>query len=145
MADAAAPMEEGDVRQFVATLPFIHELALTLVSVAPGEVIVELPFDERLSGPPGQFPASMVGVAGDVAAVVSCLSLLPKGWGLATLDFTIKMTGAARGERLRAKGRVLQAGRTISVGAAEVYAVSADRETLCAALLATTRNFELRV
>ena len=31
---------------------------------------------------------------------------MPKGWALATIDFTIKMTGVAKGEKLRAKGRV---------------------------------------
>ena len=92
---------------------------------------------------PGQFPASIVGVAGDVAAVASCLSLLPNGWALATLDFTIKMTGAAKGNKLRAKGRVLQAGRTNSVGAADVFIVSVDREILCGSVLATTRNFQV--
>jgi acyl-coenzyme A thioesterase PaaI-like protein len=71
-------------------------------------------------------------------------SLLPRGWALATLDFTIKMTGIAKGEKLRAKGRVLQAGRTNSVGAADVYVVSAGREVLCGTVLATTRNFQIR-
>jgi len=79
-----------------------------------------------------------------VAAVSSCLSLLPRGWALATLDFTIKMTGIAKGEKLIARGRVLQAGRTNSVGAADVYGVSADREVLCGTVLATTRNFQIR-
>jgi len=86
----------------------------------------------------------MVGTAGDVAAVSSCLSLLPRGWALATIDFTIKMTGLAKGEKLRAKGRVLQAGRTNSVGAADIHVVSAERETLCGTVLATTRNFQIK-
>jgi acyl-coenzyme A thioesterase PaaI-like protein len=136
-------IDEADVKSFLAALAFVREYGISVVSVAPGQVTIDLPFVERFSGPPTQFPASMVGVAGDVAAVASCLSLLPKGWALATLDFTIKMTGAARGERLRAKGRVLQGGRTNSVGAADVYIVSADKEVLCGTVLATTRNFKL--
>jgi hypothetical protein len=39
---------------------------------------------------------------------------------------------------------VLQAGRTNSVGAADIYVVSAGRETLCGAVLATTRNFHIK-
>jgi acyl-coenzyme A thioesterase PaaI-like protein len=115
---------------------------MTITSVVPGRVTIELPYEERFSGPTGQFPASIVGLAGDVAAVASCLSLLPNGWVPVTLDFTIKMTGAAKGNKLRAKGRVLQDGRTNSVGAAEVFIVSVDRETLCGSVLATTRNFQ---
>jgi acyl-coenzyme A thioesterase PaaI-like protein len=86
----------------------------------------------------------MVGTAGDVAAVASCLTLMPKGWAVATLDFTIKMTGAAKGAVLRAKGRVLQDGRTNSVGAADVYIVSDGTERLCGTVLATTSNFKIK-
>jgi acyl-coenzyme A thioesterase PaaI-like protein len=136
-------LSEADVRSFLSALAFVQEYAIEVVCVIPGQVTIELPYQQRFSGPPGQFPASLVGTAGDVAAVASCLSLLPKGWALATLDFTIKMTGAAKGERLRAKGRVLQAGRTNSVGAADIYIVSAQGEELCGALLATTRNFQI--
>ena len=141
MHESEDRVTEPDVVSFLSALLFVREYAISIVSVMPGEVTIDLPFDERFSGPPGQFPASMVGAAGDVAAVASCLSLLPKGWALATLDFTIKMTGVAKGDKLRARGRVLQAGRTNSVGAADVYIVSSEREGLCGAVLATTRNF----
>jgi acyl-coenzyme A thioesterase PaaI-like protein len=144
MSDVQDHLSRAEIEAFVSALDFVREYAIRLVEVAPGEVTIELPFDKRFSGPPGQFPASMVGAAGDVAAVTSCLSLLPRGWAPATLDFTVKMTGAAKGERLRAKGRVLQAGRTNSVGAADVYIVSGDSETLCGTVLATTRNFQVK-
>ncbi|MBR1125800.1 PaaI family thioesterase [Bradyrhizobium lablabi] len=142
--DAQDRLSRAEIDAFSAGLEFVREYAIRMVSIEPGEVTIELPFDKRLSGPPGQFPASIVGMAGDVAAVISCLSLLPRGWALATIDFTVKMTGAARGERLRAKGRVLQAGRTNSVGAADIYTVSGEEETLCGTVLATTRNFQIK-
>jgi acyl-coenzyme A thioesterase PaaI-like protein len=144
MTDAQDRLSGAEIESFVTALDFVREYAIRIVSVQSGEVTIELPFDKRFSGPPGQFPASMVGAAGDVAAVSSCLSLLPRGWALATLDFTVKMTGVAKGAKLRAKGRVLQAGRTNSVGAADIYAVSGDREMLCGTVLATTRNFEIK-
>src|SRR6476646_1847320 len=124
MSDSENLLDESEVRSFISALAFVREFSISLISVKPGSVTVELPFDERFSGPPTLFPASMVGTAGDVAAVASCLTLMPKGWALATLDFTIKMTGIAKGEALRAKGRVLQNGRTNSIGAADVYSVS---------------------
>ena len=143
MRDTEDRLDGSDVRSFLSDLAFVREYAISVVSVAPGQVTIEMPFAERFSGPATLFPASLVGTAGDVAAVSSCLSLLSKGWALATLDFTIKMTGIARGEKLRAKGRVLQAGRTNSVGAADVYIVSGEREVLCGTVLATTRNFKV--
>jgi acyl-coenzyme A thioesterase PaaI-like protein len=144
MADAQDRLSRAEIEAFASAMDFVREYAIRIVEVTPGAVTIELPFDKRFSGPPGQFPASIVGTAGDVAAVTSCLSLLPRGWALATIDFTVKMTGAARGEKLRAKGRVLQAGRTNSVGAADVYIVSDGVETLCGTVLATTRNFQIK-
>jgi acyl-coenzyme A thioesterase PaaI-like protein len=144
MIDTELHYDEADLKSFLSGLGFAREYAIEIVSAAPGSVTIELPYVERFSGPIGLFPASMVGAAGDVAAVSSCLSLLPKGWALATIDFTIKMTGPAQGERLRARGRVLQNGRTNSVGASDIYIVSAGKEKLCGTVLATTRNFKLK-
>jgi acyl-coenzyme A thioesterase PaaI-like protein len=144
MDDVQDHLDQGEIESFITTLAFVREYGISVIAAGPGGVTIELPFDERFSGPPGQFPASLVGTAGDVAAVSSCLSLVPRGWAVATLDFTIKMTGIAKGEKLRAKGRVLQAGRTNSVGAADVYIVSGEQETLCGTVLATTRNFQIR-
>jgi acyl-coenzyme A thioesterase PaaI-like protein len=144
MSGAENLLDESEVRFFLSGLAFVREFSINVVSLKPGFVTVELPFDERFSGPPSLFPASMVGTVGDVAAVASCLTLMPKGWALATLDFTIKMTGIAKGEALRAKGRVLQDGRTNSIGAADVYSVSDGSERLCGTVLATTRNFKIK-
>jgi len=144
MLEAQAPLDVVEMERFLSRLAFIREYGIKVVTVAPGAVTVELPFDDRFSGPPGQFPASMVGTIGDVAAVSSCLSLLPRGWGIATIDFTVKMTGVAKGEGLRAKGRVLQNGRSISVGAADVFVVIGNEEFPCGAILASTRNFEIK-
>jgi acyl-coenzyme A thioesterase PaaI-like protein len=137
-------LDETQIKFFLSSLAFVREFSINMVSLKPGSVTVEMPFDERFSGPPNVFPASMVGTAGDVAAVASCLSLMPKGWALATIDVTIKMTGVAKGEKLRAKGRVLQNGRTNSVGTADVYSVSGSDEMLCGTVLATTRNFMIK-
>jgi acyl-coenzyme A thioesterase PaaI-like protein len=144
MVETQAPLDVVEIERFLSRLAFIREYGIKVVTVAAGAVTVELPFDDRFSGPPGQFPASMVGTIGDVAAVSSCLSLLPRGWGVATIDFTVKMTGVAKGERLRAKGRVLQNGRSISVGAADVFVVIGNEESSCGAILASTRNFEIK-
>jgi acyl-coenzyme A thioesterase PaaI-like protein len=96
-------LDESDVKSFLAALPFVTEYAITVVSFSSRNVTIELPFDERFSGPKTLFPASIVGTAGDVAAVSSCLSLLPKGWALATLDFTVKMMASLRGRNRKPK------------------------------------------
>jgi uncharacterized protein (TIGR00369 family) len=133
----------ADPRDFLDVLPFVREFGIRILSASAGEVTVEMPYAERYSTPPGVFPASMVGTVGDVAAVASCLSKVPQGWAVATLDYTVKMTGQAKGACLQAEGHVLQAGRSILVGAADIYAVTGQDRILCGTLLATARSFEL--
>ncbi|MFC4271068.1 PaaI family thioesterase [Sneathiella chungangensis] len=128
---------------FLPSLPFVKTHGVRLLDDSPGHIVIEAPFQEALSTPPDLFPASVVGTIGDIAAVSSCHSLLPKGWACATLDFTVKMTGQARGEKLIARGRVLQNGRTLSVGAADIYCISEEEEKLCGTVIASTRNFRL--
>ena len=70
-------------------------------------------------------------------------STLPDGWTNATVDAHVKLLAPARGTCLRARGRVVDAGRTLTVCSADVYAVAASgEETLAATLLATARNAE---
>jgi len=134
----------ADPSEFLNKLPFVKEYCINLVSSIPGEVVVEMPIESRFAAPPANVPASIVGTIGDVAAVSSCLSKVPRGWAVATLDFTVKMTGPASGEKLIARGRVLQNGRTNSVGTADIFCIKAGVETHCGTLLTTTRNFEIK-
>lgn len=129
---------------FLGLLPFVQAFEVSLIDETPGAIVVEAPFIQAFSTPPDLFPASTVGAVGDIAAVSACLSLLPKGWATATLDFTVKMTGPARGEKLIARARVLQSGKTLSVGSADVFAVSGEQEILCGTVLSSCRNYQIR-
>ena len=80
-----------------------------------------------------------------LTAVAAAGSLLPPGWANATVDGTVKLFAPARGACLRARGRVVDAGRLLSICAADVLAVDASgTETLCATWLGTARNLEPR-
>lgn len=134
----------ADPRFLLSLQPFAKEFGIETICVDPGEVIVEMPYAKRFSTPPASFPASIIGMLGDVAAVCACGSKLPDGWAAATLDFTVKVTGRAQGQILRAKGRVLQSGKTTSVGTADIFTVTGDEEAHCGIVLATTRNFQIK-
>lgn len=130
--------------EFFKLQPFVQALEMQVVACASGTITVEMPFLEAHSTPPNLFPASIVGALGDVAAVSACTSCLPVGWVAATLDFTVKMTGKAAGDKLIAHGRVLQSGRTTSVGIADIYAFKDGAETHCGTVIATARVFQIK-
>lgn len=135
---------QARVDGFLALLPFVQGLGITVAEVSPGSVTVEMPFAQHHSSAPAQFPASVVGAIGDVAAIASCLSLVPDGWAVSTLDFTVKMTNPARGSRLRATGSVMQSGRTLSTARADIWALDGATEVHGGAVLATGRSFPIR-
>ena len=134
----------NDMQRILTAMPFIVTHGIKVTSSEAGHVVLEMDYDPRYSTPPDLFPASVLATLGDVAAVASCFSVLPPTHAAATLDFTLKMLAPARGEKIIARGRVLNSGKTNSVGAADVFAVQNGQELSVATLLATTRNFEVR-
>ena len=126
------------LKGMVLAMPMAHTLGLRFVHVEPGRVEVEIPVSEAFSFRPGQLQATA-----DFAAVAAAGSVLPPGWTNATVDTTLKIVAPAQGECLRARGRVVDAGRLLTVCAADVWAVdAAGQERLCATLLATARNID---
>ena len=130
------------VQRAVLAMPMAQQLQIRFRHAAPGHVELELPVLEAWCFRPGQLQATAVFAAADFAAVAAAATLLPPGWVNATVDATLKLVAPARGSHLRARGRVVDAGRLLTVCAADVYAVEDGRETLCATLLGSARNID---
>jgi acyl-coenzyme A thioesterase PaaI-like protein len=95
----------------------------------------------------------VLGSLADFAGGCAAGTLLPPGWVNMTVDYTVKILAPAKGERIIARGRVISAGRTTTVAAADVFSVTGTEETgteetgteetLCATALVTLRNIRL--
>lgn len=138
-ADWPNPDAREDVPKSLAAMPFSKALGVEVISVERGSVTLEAPLTPAFEAPPGMFAASSVGALGDMAAMTSIATELPKGSFVTTLDFTVKMLGMAKGARIRAVGQAKQVGRTTAVGAADIFLVNGDDVTPCGAVLATGR------
>ena len=80
----------------------------------------------------------------DSAAGYAALSLMPAGRGVLTTEFKINLLAPAMGDRLIARGKVVKAGRTLTLAHSEVVADSDGRERLVALLTATLMTIEGR-
>jgi uncharacterized protein (TIGR00369 family) len=129
-------------KQFLMAMPIAQHLGFDITDVALGRFEITQPFRRELSFREGTFQAGPIGTIADMAAACACATMLPDGWAASTVDYTLKLLAPAAGEKLIARGRVLKSGRTLSVAAADVFAVLNGEETLCATALATTRNYE---
>jgi uncharacterized protein (TIGR00369 family) len=130
-------------KRFLMEMPIAQHFGFTVTGVGPGLFEITQPFRSELSFRPGIFQAGPVGTLADMAAACAGMTMLPRGWGASTVDYTIKLIAPAAGEKLVARGRLVGLGRTLSVTASDVYAVRQGNETLCATALATIRNFEV--
>jgi uncharacterized protein (TIGR00369 family) len=81
--------------------------------------------------------AGLTFAIGDSAAGYAGLTTLPLDMEVVTAETKINLIAPARGEFLRATGRVIKPGRRLIVVAADVHAVAEGRETLIAVLQGT--------
>lgn len=64
-------------------------------------------------------------------------SLFPAGSSVLTVEFKVNLLAPADGKLLRAVGRVLKPGRTLTVTEAEVTAVRNGEQRVCAHMVQT--------
>lgn len=131
------------MRSVVLSMPAAQHLGFTFGSIAPGEVDIIQPFRKKLTEHNGNFQGGAIGSLADFAGGAAAGTLLPTGFLNVPADYTVKLLAPARGDRLIARGRVLQPGSTITVAAADIFAAEQDDETLCATALVTMRNVKI--
>lgn len=140
---AANPGFERAVKGTVLSMPAARHLGFEFGRVVPGEVEIIQPCRKELTQHDGFFQAGVLGSLADFAGGSAAGTLLPAGWANMTIDYTVKILAPARGERLVARGRVIKAGRTLTVAAADVFSADGTAETLCATAIVTMRNINL--
>src|SRR5690606_28475818 len=80
----------------------------------------------------------------DTAAGYAALSLMPPRSGVLTTEFKINLLAPAVGDRIVARGKVVKAGRTLTLAQTEVFAETDGQEKLVALLTATLMTIEGR-
>jgi uncharacterized protein (TIGR00369 family) len=122
----------------------MRTLSASLESIAPGLVEIALTPSAAVSQKHGFVHAGAVATIADSAAGYAALTLMPPGAGVLTAEYKINLLAPASGERLVARGRVVKAGRTLTLAQAEVFAVTSGQEKLVALLTATLMAVEGR-
>src|SRR5215217_8893259 len=112
-------------------------LGASILCMAPGAVDIALVASPSVSQQHGFVHAGAVAAIADTAAGYAALSLMPPGAGVLTTEFKINLVAPAAGERIVARGRVIKAGRTLTLAQTEVFSETAGEERLVALLTAT--------
>jgi len=125
------------VRQSFARQRVMTTIGATLVSVAPGEVTIELPFREDLTQQHGYLHAAIVTAIVDSACGYAAYTLMPVSDAVLTVELKVNFLAPAVGAKFVAVGRVIKPGRTLTVTAGDVVAETEGGPKPVATLLAT--------
>ncbi len=148
-ADSAAftpkdPAFEARVRASFGRQSVMNLIGARLTRVEPGLVEIELPYRADLCQQHGFFHAGITSTIADSAGGYAAHSLMPAGASVLTTEFKINLLAPADGELLRARGRVVKPGRTLSVCDVDVFAIKDGQTTSCAKRLETLMCLEGR-
>jgi len=119
-------------------------LGATLGEIAKGSVEVVIRPSDAISQQHGFVHAGAVTAIADSAAGYAALSLMPPNRGVLSTEYKINLLAPAYGDRIVARGRVVKAGRTLTVAQADVFAEKDGEERLVALLTATLMSIEGR-
>jgi uncharacterized protein (TIGR00369 family) len=128
---------EQRIRGAFARQGIMTTIGASLVAVREGEVEIALPYSAALTQQHGFVHGGVVTTIVDSACGFAALSMMPAEAAVLTIEFKVNLLSPAKGERLRAVGRVVRPGRTLMVCLGEVFAEEAGRSKQVA-LMTTT-------
>lgn len=134
---ALDPDFENRIRASFDRQRFMATLGASLTRVAPGAIEIELPIRPEISQQHGFVHAGAIASIADSACGYAAATLASADTGVLAVEFKINLMAPAAGDVLIARGRVIRAGRTLSVCQADVVAVTAGVEKVVAMLTAT--------
>ena len=142
MSQTSTPVDETALRKRVqASLDrqgMMQHLGVRLLSVAPGEVTLAVPYSDRVTQQQGGFHGGAMGALADIAGGYAALTVAPPEMEVTTVEYKINFLAAFQNGELHATGRVVRAGKRLIVTTAEVTHVAADgKRSDCAVMQQT--------
>jgi uncharacterized protein (TIGR00369 family) len=116
----------------------MQTIGAVLADVAPGRVVIELPFAPGLTQQHGFLHAGVVGMALDSACGYAGFSLMADDAAVLTIEYKLNLLAPARGVRFRMEGMVVKPGRTVTVAEGRAFGIDdAGDEKLIASMTCT--------
>ena len=125
------------VRDSFALQSIMTTIGAEVSAVKAGEVEIVLPFSRKISQQHGFIHGGIVATIADSACGYAALSVMPRDAAVLTTEFKINFMSPAKGERLRATGRVVRAGKKLVITLGEVFAEEGSSSKQVALITAT--------
>ena len=123
--DSAASGTTADleirIRRKLERQHFMHLVGADLTVITSGRVEAELALQQQHQQQRGFAHGGLVATMADLVAGFAAVTLVPDNYGLVTADLRVSYLHPGVGQRLRAVGWVLKAGRRLHFCEAEVW------------------------
>lgn len=125
------------VRESFDQQQFMKTLGASLAMVDAGKIEISVPFRAGLTQQNGFLHAGVITSILDSACGYAALSAAPESANVLSVEFKVNLLSPAVGERFVARAHVKRAGRTVTVCAADAFAIRGEEEKLVATMLGT--------
>ena len=125
------------VRKSFARQDFMTTVGARLTEVDDGRVVIEFAPRTGILQQHGYVHAGVVSSVMDSACGYAALTRMPAGSDVLSVEFKANLLAPAAGQRIVVEGRVLRAGRLLTVSRADAHAHAGDEVKLIATMLAT--------
>ena len=112
---------EARIREKLNRQYFMHLIGADLTRIEPGRVEAELALGQQHQQQRGFAHGGLVATLADLAAGFAAVTLVPEDMGVVTSDLKVSYLNPGVGQRIRAVGWVLKAGRRLHFCEAEVW------------------------
>lgn len=131
------PQRARAIREQVAGETALRMMGISLSTLEPGGATVSLGSRPELVEDEGRFHDDVTAFLIEQGARIAAATALGEGRTCLSTVCRVNLFGAARGDRLVCRARVVRAGRLASVVAADVVCLSDGREVPTATAIAT--------
>nr|WP_322513661.1 PaaI family thioesterase [Chloroflexus sp.] len=125
------------MRASFARQGLMSSLHAVIEHIRPGELAITMPANPAYSQQHGYIHGGVIASILDSACGYAALTLMPADREVLTVEFKINFLSPARGSRFVAVGRVVRAGRTVTVCSGEAIAIDGERRSTIALMQAT--------
>jgi uncharacterized protein (TIGR00369 family) len=128
---------EARIRGSFARQTIMTTLGAEIAAVRAGEVEIVLPFSPGILQQHEFIHAGAIATIADTACGYAALTVMPREAAVLTTEFKINLLAPAKGERLRAIGRVVRAGKKLVITLGDVFAEDGAARKQVALITAT--------
>ena len=131
------PQKTADILNIFNAQGAMKLIGARLTEVDDGVAEFEVDFRPELSQQHGYFHAGIISTLIDTAGGCTGATMMPPSSNVLTVEFKVNVLAPGDGEKLRARGEVIKAGRTLTITQGKVFVTKNGKETLCAVMQQT--------